>query len=421
MTATRATAASFDPRSADYLRDPQRVVQDLLDDTPVFFCEPLNAYAVLRYDDVRRVLDDDETYSNHTLKAMPVRAELRDRIPESWQHAGAVIHGRQLNNLDAPEHTVERRALRQTFTHKQVDLVKPHIGAIADELIDGLIERGSCDLMQDFAMRLTVRVVGEMIGISADMLATFLAWTHNGISLASPIHLRPEDVTMPDDELVLAYERVHAAYETYSKVVGDRRGRPGGDLTSAMLALTDDGRPLLTDDQVVGHVLDLVAAGTDTTSLLITNMVRFFTESPGELDVVLDEPALWANAVREGLRRSSVVTQLLRINQRDVEIGGIEIPCGSTVAISLASANADPARFPDPLRFDVRRRNASDTLAFGHGRHYCVGAPLAIPEARIALETLYRRLPSLKADLEQPLVFKPSLIMRRFTSQRVTW
>ena len=150
-------------------------------------------------------------------------------------------------------------------------------------------------------------------------------------------------------------------------------------------------------------------------------MVRYFTESPAELQLVLEEPALWDNAVWEGLRRSAIVTQMLRLSRRDGEIAGVKIPAGSTVAPSLVSANGDPAKFPDPLRFDVRRANAGDSLTFGHGRHYCLGAPLAVPEARIALETLYARLPNVKADLDHELEFKPSLNMRMFGSQRATW
>src|SRR5204862_5226059 len=101
-----------------------------------------------------------------------------------------------------------------------------------------------------------------------------------------------------------------------------------------------------------------------------------------ELRLVRDEPRLWENAVWEGLRRSAIVTQMLRLSRTDAEIAGVTIPAGSVVAPSLVSANADPSKFPDPLRFDVTRANAGDSLTFGHGRHYCLGAPLAVPEGR---------------------------------------
>jgi cytochrome P450 len=234
--------------------------------------------------------------------------------------------------------------------------------------------------------------------------------------------MTPEAVTIPDDELVSTYEQVHAAYLVYAKMIEQRRQRPGTDIASALLAITEeDGRAALTNDQVLGHMLGLVAAGTDTTALLITNMVRLFTQHPDQLQLVLDDPELWQNAVREGLRRSGVSMHSFRINLRATEIAGVKISPGSNVAVSIASANADPAKFPDPLRFDVRRENASDHLGLGRGRHYCLGAPLVIPEARIALETLYQRLPNLTADLDQRLEFKPSLDARALVSQQVSW
>ncbi len=112
---------------------------------------------------------------------------------------------------------------------------------------------------------------------------------------------------------------------------------------------------------------------------------------------------------------------MVRISTRASELAGVRIPAGSKVCASLASANGDPAKFPNPLSFDVRRANAADHLGFGHGRHHCLGAPLAAPEARIALETLYRRLPDLKADLDQELDFVPLLTSRMVVSQRVSW
>ncbi len=422
MAVAPPSIGSFDPRSREYLLDPQGAVQGFFAESPVFYCEPLNAYFVMRYGDVQRVLDDYESYTAHTFKAMPVRSDLRERIPEEWQHAGQVIQGGQLNNMDPPEHTRERREIQRTFTIKRVDAVKPDIAAIANELIDGLIDKGSCDVMRDFSMQLALRVVGQLLYIPPDMLPGFLDWIGDVVGLLSPIDLKPEDVTRSDEWLVSTYERVYSAYLVYSKLLEERRANPGSDLTSAMLSLTDDeGQPALSTDKVLGHMLGLIAAGADTTALLVANMVRFFTECPEQLEILRDDPSLWDNAVWEGLRRSAIVTQMFRISRRDVEMAGVRIPAGSTVAPSLVSANADPERFSDPLRFDVRRANATKSLTFGHGRHYCVGAPLAVPEARIALELLYERLPNLKADLDQELEFKPSLNMRLFTSQRVSW
>jgi cytochrome P450 len=418
-----ASIASFDPRSHEYLLDPQAAVQDLFEEAPVFFYEPLNAYFVLRYDDVRRVLGDYETYSSRAYKGTPVRDELRDRIPEEWERVGQIIQGGQLTNLDPPMHIQQRRAIQRTFTHKRVEGVKPDIAAIANELIDGLVDQGSCDLMKDFAMQMTLRVaVGTLLNVPDELLPGFLTWVADVFGVLSPIDMKPEDVTTPDDHLVTCYRRLYEAYVTYFEFIEKRRANPGDDLASAMLTLAeDDGRPALSTDQVLGHMLGLTAAGTDTTAALIASMVRFFTESPAEIELVLEEPSLWENAVQEGLRRSAIATQFFRISTRESDIGGVRVPSGSNVCVSVASANADPAKFPDPLRFHVRRENAGEHVAFGHGRHHCLGAPLARPEAQIALELLYRRLPNLKADLDHAIEFVPSLTVRMIRSQRVRW
>jgi cytochrome P450 len=254
------------------------------------------------------------------------------------------------------------------------------------------------------------------------LLPGFYDWVIDVFRVLSPIDLKPDDVTTPDDELVGSFERLHRAYVTYKEYLDERRATPGDDLASAMLALTeDDGRPSLTTDQVLGHMIGITAAGTDSTAALIVNMVRWLTQNPDQLQLVRDDPRLWDNAVLEGMRRSSIGTQVFRKSTRDSEIAGVRIPRGSNVFASIASANADPAQFADPLRFDVRRTNAYEHVGWSHGRHHCLGAQLARQEGRIAIEVLYDRLPDLQADLEQELEFFPILGLRMIASQRVTW
>lgn len=422
MITTAPAAADFDPRSPEYLADPHAAVQPLLRDRPAFHHEALGAYYVLAYADVRAVLADPETYSSVSYKAIPVRDDLRDRIPHEYERVGQVIQGGQAHNMDAPEHTTHRKALQQTFTRKRVRHITPDVEAIANALVDDVAGRGECDLMQDVALRLTLRVVGTMLDVPEEMLPGFQAWIADVFGILAPIDMRPEDVTTPDDQLVANYTRVYDAYVGYRDLLDERRENPGEDLASALLTLTDeDGRPALTTDEVLGHMVGITAAGTDTTANLIVNLVRLFTEHPDQLELVLDGTVSWDDAVQEGLRRAAIANQIFRKTTRPSVIAGVEIPAGSAVALCLPAANADPAKFADPLRFDVRRENASEHVGLGRGRHFCLGAPLAPPEARIALEVLYDRLPNLRADLDQPLEFVPSLAVRGIVSQRVTW
>jgi cytochrome P450 len=423
MSAHAPTISDFDPLSRDYFMDPQAAVQGFIRETPIVFAEPLGGYFVAGYEPVRQILSDCESYSSHAYKGMPVPARVRDRIPAEWERVAQVVQGTQLNNLDPPAHTVQRKAAQRAFTRKRVTGVKPDIEAIADELIDGLTNKGGCDLMQDFALQLTVRVVGTMIALPQDMVPGFLAWIGDVFKVLAPLDLDPDNITTPDDELTATFERLHAAYVVYRELLEERRANPGDDLTSAMLALeNEDGSPALTTDEVLAHMVGVTAAGTDTTAALIAGTVRHFTESPGELELVLDDPGLWDNAVQESLRRSAVAVQLGRQTQLDTEVGGVTIPAGSKIWVGIAAGNADPAKFPEPLRFDVRRENANEQVALGLGRHYCLGAPLVPSEARIGLQALYRRLGAgLAADLDQQLEFVPSPTARVMISQQVTW
>jgi cytochrome P450 len=277
--------------------------------------------------------------------------------------------------------------------------------------------------MHEFATQLTLRVaVGKMMNVPEELLPGFYDWVIDVFRVLSPIDLKPEDVTTPDDELVASYERLYRAYVTYSAYLEGRRTAPGDDLASVLLAVTgEDGRSALSTDEVLGHMIGVTAAGTDSTAALIVNLVRLFTENPDQLELVIEQPSLWENAVLEGLRRGSIGTQVFRISTRDATIAGVPIPAGSNVYASIASANGDPIKFPDPLRFDVRRANAADHVGFSYGRHHCVGAPLARPEARIAVQALYERLPDLKADLGQEVEFVPILGLRMIAAQQVRW
>ncbi|HET6509018.1 MAG TPA: cytochrome P450 [Baekduia sp.] len=416
------TLDGFEPFSPEYLKDPPAALQDLMRETPVGFHPPLGAYVVMRYDDMRAVINDFETFSSNAYKALPIGADLRDRVPEEYERAAQVIIGTMALILDPPAHTVQRKAQQRTFTRPRIAAAADDIEAKANALIDAFVDEGSCDLLQDFAYQLTLSVVGDLIGLPRDQLPGFHAWIGDVFGLMAPIDAEPGQLTRPEEEVVAAYQRMHGAYTTYLEMVAERRRNPGDDVTSALLQLTDDaGAPLLSDEAVLSHMVGITVAGTDTTANLIASVVRQLTADPGLLAEVRADESLWTNLVEEGLRRTGIAIHLFRRTTRDTEVRGVPIPAGSMVCLPLSGANTDPDKFPDPLAFDIHRPNLSEHMAFGLGRHFCLGAPLARPEAAIALQTLYRRLPSLKADLDQELEFIPALTVRGVLHQRVTW
>jgi hypothetical protein len=416
-------ADGFDPQSLEYRNDPVAFVQPYVTDNPVFFHAPLNAWVVLRNEDVRAVLTDFETFSSGAFKALEPSVEALATIPEDQKRvAQLVIGGGILLNLDPPVHTRERKTAQKAFTRPRVNQAAESIEAKAEALIDGLADRGEMDLMQDFAYQLSLSVVGDMLGLPPEHLPRFHAWIGEVFGLMSPIDAEPGTSPRPDDDVVDAYARMYSAYEFFSEFVADRRVNPQDDLTSAMLTVTDDdGQPLLSNDAVLAHMVSMTAAGTDTTANLIGNTVRYLTQNPAVLEEVRADETLWDKVVEESLRRSGIALHLFRRTSRDTEIGGVPLAAGSMVLLALAAANSDPSVFPDPLAYDIHRPNIGDHLAFGTGRHFCIGSPLARPEARIALQTLYRRLPGLTADLEEKTNYLPALTVRAMLNQRVTW
>ena len=413
----------FDPQSPDYMDDPLAVVQPLVAGSPVFFHPPLNAFVVLRNEDVRTVLTDFETFSSGAFKAVQPSVEVLATIPEEHKRvAELVIGGGILLNLDPPVHTRERKTAQKAFTRPRVNQAADSIEAKAEALIDTFADRGTADVMQDYGYQLSLSVVGDMLGLPAEHLPRFHAWIGEVFGLMAPIDAEPGTSPRSDEDLVDAYARMYSAYEFFIDFVTDRRDNPRDDLTSAMLQVTDeDGQPVLSTDAVLAHMVSITAAGTDTTANLIGNTVRYLTANPAVREEVLADDTLWDKVVEESLRRSGIALHLFRRTSRDTELGGVQIPAGSMVLLALAAANGDPSVFPDPLAYDIHRPNMGEHLAFGTGRHFCIGSPLARPEARIALQTLYRRLPNLKADLQEKTNYLPALTVRAMLNQSVTW
>jgi cytochrome P450 len=168
-------------------------------------------------------------------------------------------------------------------------------------------------------------------------------------------------------------------------------------------------------------MIEIVTAGTDTTAQLTAHMIQLFDQHPDQLYLVLGDPSLWENAVEEGLRRRGTNLGVFRKTTREVEIAGVRIPAKSLVWSLVGGAGHDETHFPDPERFDVRRENAAEHLSFGKGRHFCLGAPLARLETRLALQRLYERLGRLRLVADQEILYKPVLKNYILESMLVEW
>ncbi|MFJ1819842.1 MULTISPECIES: cytochrome P450 [unclassified Streptomyces] len=312
-----------------------------------------------------------------------------------------------LLELDAPRHTRLRRLVAREFTARRVEALRPRVQQITDELLDAVVPAGRADLVDALAFPLPMTVICELIGVP-DLDRDAFRLLSNGV--VTP--------TSPEGEM----EAVRAMNEYLGELIEDKRRSPGDDLMSALVRTRDEDGDSLSPDELVGMAFLLLVAGHETTVNLIANGVRALLGHPEQLAALLADPELIGGAVEEMLRYDGPVeNSTLRFPREPVRIGQRVIPAGVPVLVSLAGADRDPARYPEPDTFDIRR-DAQGHLAFGHGMHFCVGAPLARMEGRIAIRTLLERCPSLAPDAGAgELDWIPGMLLRGVRGLPVRW
>lgn len=417
----RPTLPGFDPLSPEFQANPYPVFERARRECPVFYYEPLNFWAVTRYEDVAGIIGDHHTFSSRAFGVVPIPEQLADRVP-------ADFFSKALLASDPPEHTLMRKHGQKALTRGRIAAMEGTINDICHALIDAFIDDGECDLMTQFANEVTLRTVVRMLGLPQDDVHLLRSWARDVVAVITPRALARDDGTlvpakaMTEEERLERYGRIADARDYFRAMIDARTAEPREDLISALVAVKDeDGNPTLERERIVSHLSELITAGTTTTANLIGQMVRLFDANPTQRAAVIADPARMENAVEEALRHSGSTLGVFRFATRDVEIGGIPIPAGSLVWACYASTGRDEQRFEHADRFDIDRADASDHLEFGIGRHFCMGAPLGRLESRIAVSALYERIPNLVVVPDQELDYVPSLVTSSLRHLRVRW
>ena len=336
----------------------------------------VEAWLIARYEDGLAALSDPR-FSSDLRDATDVR--LLDQLPTTERESFM----RSMIRVGPPDHTRLRRLVSKAFTVRRVAALRPRVQELTDGLLDAVLPAGRADLVADFALPLPVTVISELLGVPAADREGFQKWTD--IMLAQ--HPDRVDKEVMDD----AWRRMWSYLED---LLADKRATPGDDLLSALIAARDS-EGSLSEDELLSMAFLLLVAGYVTTVNLIGGGVLALLANPTQLKLLRDDPGLLPGAVEEFLRYDGPVNPgIIRFPTEDVEIGGVTIPRGATVLIATAIADRDPEHFADPDRLDVTRTENAH-LAFGHGLHYCLGAPLARLEGEIAIGTVLRRLPNL--------------------------
>jgi cytochrome P450 len=393
-----ATTTGADLYRGLFEGDPHEVYAQLRADSPVrSIVLPTGAtcWLVTRYDDVRRALADPRLSKGGIVS--PVGYRPPDVSPE-------ILAGTQRHMLttDPPEHARLRRLVAAAFTMRRVETLRPRIQEITNELLDAMAGQDSIDLVNALAFPLPIRVICQLLGVPAADQDSFRAWSS---ILVAGIHAR--------DELPGAFGNMHGYIRDLIEI---KRANPGDDLLSALLAVSEDG-DRLTRDELTSTVFLLLIAGHETTANLIANGAYLLLSQRKQWDLLCVRPDLLPGAVEELLRYESPVhCATHRVATSDVVLGGQLIPAGATVLVSLLSANRDEQHLPDAGHLDVTRP-ATPHVAFGHGIHFCLGAPLARLEGQVAFGSLLARYPRLRlAEPHTPPEWRPGALMHGLAS-----
>ncbi|WP_067533934.1 cytochrome P450 family protein [Nocardia crassostreae] len=288
-----------------------------------------------------------------------------------------------LLNIDPPDHTRLRRLVSHAFTRGRIAGLGRRIQEEADRLLDKMAGCERVDLIAEFAAPLPMTVIGDLLGIPEADRGRFRGWTE---ALLAPDPNRPQEAKLA----VVAMEKF------LLELIEDKRAMPSDDFLSDLIAVRDDGSDRLTEDELVSLAFLTFWAGYQNSVDLIGNGLLALLDNPDQL-AALRSSAEVSNEAIEELLRYAHPSQfgIRRFPLEDITIGGVDIPAGETVLLGVASANRDPHRFTDPERLDLSRAE-NPHLALGHGVHYCLGAPLARLEARIAIRSVLDRFPSIE-------------------------
>ncbi|MEU1296378.1 cytochrome P450 [Streptomyces sp. NPDC005840] len=360
----------------------------------------VEAWLVTRYADARQTLADNRLSKNPTHHAEDAGGRSRTGIPGE-RNAGLMTH---LLNIDPPDHTRLRRLVSKAFTPRRVAEFAPRVQELTDQLIDGFAERGSADLIHEFAFPLPIYAICDLLGVPAGDQDDFRDWAGMMIRHGGG----------PRGGVARSVKRIRGYL---AELIHRKRADLGDDLISDLIRASDHGEHL-TENEVVAMCFVLLFAGFETTINLIGNGTHALLRDPGQRALLMaalaqGDDALLESAVEELLRWDGPVELATwRFATRPLTIGGQDIAPGDAVLVVLAAADRDPARFADPDTLDLTRRD-NQHLGYGHGLHYCLGAPLARLEGQTALRTLLTRLPdlALAADPAE-LRWRGGLIMR---------
>jgi cytochrome P450 len=399
---TASSAPLFNPLSPDFIRDPYPHYVRMRTTDPVHLT-PLGVYVCSRHAEASLVVRDKrfgKDYVERTIRRYGPKI-MDEPVFRSMSH--------WMLQQDPPDHTRLRGLVVKAFTARRVEDMRPRI-----QTLDRIIPQGRMDLIEDFAFRLPVTIICDMLGIPEEHREVFYTNSRDGGRLLDPVPLTPDEIKQGNAGNAMAAMYFQQMFEL-------RRKTPGDDLITQLVQAEEDGHKL-SNEELTANIILLFGAGHETTVNLIGNGLLALHRNPDQLALLKAKPELITNAIEEFLRYDSSVQLTGRVALEDIEdLGGKRIPKGESVLCLLGAANHDPAVYPDhPERLDITRPNVRP-LSFGGGIHFCLGAQLARIEAEVAISTLLRRIPDLRLDDAVNPEWRPTFVLRGLKRLPASW
>ena len=405
---TQAAAAEvpvFNPLDPAFIANPYPIYHRLRAAAPVWR-SPLGFSIVTRYHDTALVLRDrrfGKSYVDNITKRYG---------PDIVNEPAYASMSRTMLVLDPPDHTRLRGLVTKAFTARRVEAMRPQIAAVVDALLDRVQPQGGMDVIADFAHRLPIIVICDMLGIPEEDREQFFSSSRVNGRLIDPVPLSLEEIATANANTLETNAYFDSLFER-------RRRDPQDDLTT-LLVQAEEAGDRLSQEELRANVGLLFAAGHETTANLIGNGLLALHRNPDQWQALRDDPALIPGAMEELLRYDSSVQMTGRSVLEDVELSGVAVPKGAQIVCFLGAANRDPEAFPDPDRLDVTRTKITP-LSFGGGIHFCLGAQLARIESQEAFAGLLRRMPDMTLPEKDAPSWRRSFTLRGLTRLPAVW
>ena len=393
------------------MKDPFGAYAQLRAEAPVMFDERVGYYVVTRYDDVKSVFEDWETFSSEN-----AQAPVRKRGPQATKimEEGGFTAYSGLSARRPPEHTRIRGIVQKAFTPRRYKVMEPFIRQNVVDLLSAMLENPEQqgDILRDLAYDLPTITILTLIGADVQKIDDFKRWSDSRAAMTWG--------DLSDEEQIPHAHNLVEYWQECQRLVAEAHANGGDNLTADLVKAQEEGAEI-SDHEIASVLYSLLFAGHETTTTLISNSMRVLLDHPDQWQALVDDPKKISGAINEVLRYSGSIVAWRRKALKDTTVGGVEIPEGAELLLVMGSANRDEDRFDNGEEFDIARPNASEHLSFGYGIHYCLGQMLARLQTKIALEEIVKLAPHLQLVAPEKITFRENISFRVPESVPVRW